>query len=654
MEERSWEKYSPEEKLIAIEAYLDGMVKLDDGDRSANGERLEWLRTHLPAYKPHGGKNYIFISYSHRDYKEVYRDLAYFTYNSEKRVRFWYDEGLPIGKNWGQAAEKLLADANCVGVVFYLSENLLLSPSVYEEIKLVQKYKKPYVAVATDGTYSAGAITAEQVGEKRLAVLRKFFPDANTALAYGNDFESALYRINKIGEAFNVTEEVLSDFICEEIKDGLRLIGYRGNKTEVYIPEAINGKPITEITAEFPYAVSLFIPENVKHIAVRQLLNAANLEEISVAGGNEHYYDLSGALCLKDTDTLLRVPSRWSWRRQFGIEFLKITEKTEKYSKFIYSKLKKLKDDDSRVKYKSGLNGVTESEVHIIVSLLFFFEPESFDNAENEVYFTKFLEAYFNQGAAYKLYYDIRDKSVFNGVKSIAPRAFYGCKASECIILPDSVCEIAVQAFKNSAIKSIYLPPSVRKIPDEAFCGCKLLTTVLTDTEYYFENGEGECGLNNAFLINIDEIGTKSFCNTSLKSVFFGEPEIIGEGAFFGCNKLIEIELPGSVNTVSRSCFGECVRLNEAVLKNGVKMLDGKCFKGCVSLRSLTVPYSLSAVAENAFEDCDLTYAEYAGGRDEFIKLFNWLPFMLGEEQHYKVTAGFARTRVKCSDGEIE
>lgn len=654
MEERSWEKYSPEEKLIAIEAYLDGMVKLDDGDEAANGERLEWLRTHLPAYKPDGGKNYIFVSYSHRDYKDVYRDLAYFTYNSEKRVRFWYDEGLPIGQNWGQAAEKFLADANCVGVVFYLSKNLLLSPSVYEEIKLVQKYKKPYVAVAADGTYSAGAITAEQVGEKRLAVLRKFFPDENTALAYGKDFESALYRINKIGEAFNVTEEVLSDFICEETKGGLRLVEYRGNKTEVYIPEAINGKPVTEIQCDFPYAVKLFIPKTVKFIAVEKLENAGNLEEIKVDGNNEVYFDINGVLCLKDKNMLLRVPVQWSWRRQFGSKFFKITEKTEKYSKFIYPKIKKLKDGDNRTGYKTGLNGVTESEVHTIISLLRFFEAESFENADKEAYYTKFLEAYLNQGAAYKLYSEIRYKSIFNGVKGIAPRAFYGCKSAECIILPDSVAEIGGQAFKNSAVRTVYLPPSVRKIPVEAFCGCKLLAKVLTDTEYYFGNGETECGLNNAFLNNIDEIGTKAFCNTSLKSIFFGSPKIIGESAFFGCQRLTEIELPGSVITVPRGCFGECVRLNEVVLKDGVKMLDGKCFGGCVSLRTLNVPYSLSSVAENAFEGCDLTYAEYGGGRNEFIKLFKWSVFMLGEEEHYKVTAGFARTRIYCSDGEIE
>ena len=161
---RKWADYTDEEKLLIIGGYLDGMVKLDDGDAKVNSERIDWLRTHLPAYKTGEGKNYIFVSYSHRDYKEVYRDLAYFTYNSEKRVRFWYDEGLPIGQNWGRAAEKFLSDVNCVGVVFYLSKNLLLSPSVFEEIQLVQKYNKPYVAVATDGTYSADSITEEQVG----------------------------------------------------------------------------------------------------------------------------------------------------------------------------------------------------------------------------------------------------------------------------------------------------------------------------------------------------------------------------------------------------------------------------------------------------------------------------------------------------------
>jgi len=39
-------------------------------------------------------QNYIFISYAHQDYKQVYEDLAVMYHAG---VRFWYDRGLTAG-----------------------------------------------------------------------------------------------------------------------------------------------------------------------------------------------------------------------------------------------------------------------------------------------------------------------------------------------------------------------------------------------------------------------------------------------------------------------------------------------------------------------------------------------------------------------------
>ena len=78
-------------------------------------------------------QDYIFISYSHRDYKQVYSDLAYMY---AAGVRFWYDSGLTAGKDWyTEAADKIL-NPRCSGVVFYLSENLFLSRAVMKEISV--------------------------------------------------------------------------------------------------------------------------------------------------------------------------------------------------------------------------------------------------------------------------------------------------------------------------------------------------------------------------------------------------------------------------------------------------------------------------------------------------------------------------------------
>ncbi len=78
------------------------------------------------------GANYVFISYSHKDYKAVYCDLLEF---HKAGVRFWYDYGLPAGKDWNKVVEQKIKAKECSGVIFYLSSNLFLSRSVLREVE---------------------------------------------------------------------------------------------------------------------------------------------------------------------------------------------------------------------------------------------------------------------------------------------------------------------------------------------------------------------------------------------------------------------------------------------------------------------------------------------------------------------------------------
>ena len=77
---------------------------------------------------------YIFISYAHKDYKQVYEDLARL---SVKGVPFYYDYRLRAGKNWEDQIRTYLADPRCAGVIFYISENFFLSESIQKEIEFV-------------------------------------------------------------------------------------------------------------------------------------------------------------------------------------------------------------------------------------------------------------------------------------------------------------------------------------------------------------------------------------------------------------------------------------------------------------------------------------------------------------------------------------
>lgn len=93
-------------------------------------------------------QNYVFISYSHQDYKQVYADLAVMYHYG---VRFWYDRGLVAGKNWDSEVQRIIESPNCVGVIFFLSENLFLSESANKEIDIVtgdkEQLRKNYFCI---------------------------------------------------------------------------------------------------------------------------------------------------------------------------------------------------------------------------------------------------------------------------------------------------------------------------------------------------------------------------------------------------------------------------------------------------------------------------------------------------------------------------
>jgi len=163
-------------------------------------------------------QNYIFVSYSHKDYKKVYEDLAYLY---REGVRFWYDRGLPAGKNWDAEVKERLESPRCSGVIFYLSENMFLSKSVNEEISLVlgeeQQARKNYFCInLSDGQpkdilknimrMDDEVLENAGLDMERIMVLAKAFNDKQTYLQQ----ERLGYRfdlLNQIQEQFDVVGE---------------------------------------------------------------------------------------------------------------------------------------------------------------------------------------------------------------------------------------------------------------------------------------------------------------------------------------------------------------------------------------------------------------------------------------------------------------
>lgn len=525
---RTFAELSFEEKLTIVGDYLNSIKGTDSNELLS--ERMEWLRRHIPAYNSDEESNYIFISYSHRDFKPVYSDLAFFSYNNRKKVRFWYDEGLPAGDDWFLAANQKLNDPRCVGVVFYLSENFLRSSAVLREIEIVKKLKKPYFTITLEnGKYCAEDFLDKEKDFGLLAQVeavfprkdtsvsygaksKKLFPEAQEPITYDDEYENVFYRVLKIEQTFGVVEELFSDFVFEETKDGLSLTEYRGDETIVYIPDRIGKQPVKEIKASFDHATEIYIPRSVERILPVLLKeevgkvdlnsvvfgNAKNLTRIDVDKQNTFFYDKEGVLYNKN-QTLVRMPPNHEWDDSYMHEVKKI-------------------GTTAFYRYQN-----TQATINIPSSVV---SIESGSFAFAEVLFL----------------------TIDDGLKEIDERAF----------------------FYFSSIIPLDIPASVEKLGSFVFCSASVpFITINSD--------------------HLDEIPSGAF--RLYRGDYIGLPDnvkVIRHGAFLECTELNDLKLPEGIQVIEDSAFSNCEKLHHINISRSVRYISPGAFDGSQRLKYIS------------------------------------------------------------------
>lgn len=78
----------------------------------------------------------------------------------------------------------------------------------------------------------------------------------------------------------------------------------------------------------------------------------------------------------------------------------------------------------------------------------------------------------------------------------------------------------------------------------------------------------------------------------------------IGEKAFEGFAKLLEVKLPNSITYVGNSAFRDCNNLRSVTLYPGIVTIDGYAFSGCGSLTTIEIPESVAGINSFVFWGC--------------------------------------------------
>ena len=80
----------------------------------------------------------------------------------------------------------------------------------------------------------------------------------------------------------------------------------------------------------------------------------------------------------------------------------------------------------------------------------------------------------------------------------------------------------------------------------------------------------------------------------------------IQPNAFWGCNKIVSVTIPGSISTIPDGLFNNSfLNLSSVIIGNGVTKIGNNAFEDCDNLTSIVIPDSVTSIGSHAFEDCD-------------------------------------------------
>ena len=142
------------------------------------------------------------------------------------------------------------------------------------------------------------------------------------------------------------------------------------------------------------------------------------------------------------------------------------------------------------------------------------------------------------------------------------------------IVIPDKVmtnyAEYAVIGIESAVfykmdLQQIYLPPTMKKIGNNAFCGCTKLEKIMCD--------------------NVECVQ-------------------IGQLAFTGCHSLMVVQFSGEVS-VAKNCFYNCRNIRQIILR-AIGKIEGSTFNSCKNLHEIhfTSPKQL-IIEPNAILGCE-------------------------------------------------
>lgn len=533
--------------------------------------------------------NYYFISYSHKDYKQVYADI--YSLQGEG-VNVWYDRAMEAGVSWKETAEKYIRPSRCAGVVFYVSENSLLSPAIHEEIAFAKQCGKSCLtvnlpmqgnkALSAKEMLDALAASGIDISKEKYDFISQSFNEDVLYLPYSASAEQKADKILRLKKPDSFEFKVVSDRV---------------------ILTAVKDIEIRKITADQLIYIDKNTkrPREVNEIGKCAFANCTALESIelpaSVSKIDENAF--YGCRLLKHIDLrYIHEVGKYAFSECVSLKSIVMPSKEAvgdnywwRISYFFPIKI-----------YEGAFFGCRSLEEVILTSHTKLVDKFAFANCGcKKLYIEKDAAKIDEEAFVYcrnlqEIYVDSENKEYVCIDNCLIDRSdnriVLGCASSK---IPDNgqAVTIGAHSFEGSGISSLIIPNGIEVIEEEAFCSCEDLMDVYIgkDLKRIQAGAFWQCGRLRS--VHISDL-TK-WCEIDFELQPFDDDYSDGSNGFYSSNPLMyahNLYLNGSLAV-------------SLVIPDGVEKIKNGTFQNCLSVNAVALPPSVTDVEDNAFDGCD-------------------------------------------------
>ena len=585
--------------------------------------------------------DYYFISYSHKDYKEVYYDIFNMQYLG---VNIWYDRGIPAGKDWKEVAKRNISPFECKGVILYISENSLTSSAVIDEVRYIQSIAKPFVAITIpftkDYVYHGKSVKNKslsinemiQVLYENKAIkkseyeeLLSLFPDTVIFLPLSTPTENRVEKIDLATPKVPLLGgriEIVNDYNYLHVssirnknvdrinlQDFYDLIIYLGGRTDEEYRLIFDSSSLSNCEyLEFIF-LSTYSSIMLFEIGLYAFANDKRFKGFFEEENNDIYLAVADVLdgAFYNCVSLERY----------------IDPKNKPLGSYAYYNCSSLKDREIHI---SDTKEIGDYAFAGCISI----EKVHLNNAITRIGI-----------GAFKDCYSLREIDIHPiGIKEINDYTFYNCTSLPKIFISNKVTRIGEEAFYNCSYLSVIGIENVIQLGKRAFYGCnKLICKVeYENIEYLGYPGNiyliafrvkdknkpinkinDECQIINDGLFednkniahnfilpkSVVHIGSSAFKNTDLEEIIIPEGVVaIEEETFANCSFLENVKLPELLNTIRNKAFYNCSKLEYIALPNVLSFIGESSFESCSSLKEIYLPHLIWIINKKAFMNC--------------------------------------------------